>query len=101
TTTNRSSPPDNRARRVSDAMSRPCLVTRRLIRDRFARAALLHWSIRVQCAARAPAIWLRSHAACKLGESDAEPVVDGDVGGEFVVGAAQVLDERVPGRDGA
>jgi hypothetical protein len=36
-----------------------------------------------------------SHGRCEL----VEGCLDGDVGGDFVVAAAQVLDERVPGGD--
>lgn len=41
-----------------------------------------------------------SQATCERAECDTDPVVDGNVGGEFVV-AAQVLHERVAGRDRA
>jgi len=35
----------------------------------------------------------------ELVEGVADPVAGGDVGGEFVVAAAQILDEGVPGGD--
>jgi len=35
----------------------------------------------------------------ELGERDRHSITGGGVGGEFVVTAAQVLDERVPGGD--
>ena len=42
-----------------------------------------------------------SEGAGELGERDADPIMDGHVGGDRVVAAAQVLHERVPGRDSA
>jgi hypothetical protein len=36
----------------------------------------------------------------ELVEGCADPVAGGDVGGEFIVAAAEVLDERVPSGDG-
>jgi hypothetical protein len=41
--------------------------------------------------------WSDSH--CELVEGCAEAVAVRDVGGEFVVAAAQILDERMPGGD--
>jgi hypothetical protein len=42
-----------------------------------------------------------SDADCELCERDAQPVVCGFVGGDFVVAAAQVLHESVPFGQGA
>jgi hypothetical protein len=42
-----------------------------------------------------------SEAVCELAERDADSVVSQQVGCEFVVSATQVLDERVPRRDGS
>ena len=42
----------------------------------------------------------RSDDGRELVEGCAEPVAGGDVDGEFVVTAAQVLDKRVPGSQG-
>ena len=42
-----------------------------------------------------------SEAGREFVERDPDSIMDGDVGGEFVVAAAKVLHERVPGRDGA
>ena len=39
--------------------------------------------------------WSDGHR--ELVEGFAEPVAGGDIGGEFVVAAVQILDERVPG----
>ena len=41
-----------------------------------------------------------SDAGCERVEGDPEPVVGWFVGGDFVVAAAQVLNERVPGGQG-
>jgi hypothetical protein len=48
-----------------------------------------------------PAVALGSDRECKLVERDADSIMDGQVDGELVVAAAQVLHERVPGRDRA
>ena len=42
-------------------------------------------------------VWSDGHG--ELVECRADAVPGGDVGGEFVVAAAQILDERVPGGD--
>ena len=43
--------------------------------------------------------WSDSHR--ELVEGLAEPVAGGGIGGEFVVAAVQILDERVPGGENA
>jgi hypothetical protein len=42
-----------------------------------------------------------SNSQCEVGEGDTESVSFWLFGGDLVVASAQVLDDRVPGRDGA
>ncbi|MDT4964362.1 MAG: hypothetical protein QOF87_4009 [Pseudonocardiales bacterium] len=49
----------------------------------------------------APSAGPDSEAHCEFGDRDTNSIMCGQFGGEFVVATAQVLHERVPGRDGA
>jgi len=59
--------------------------------------AVLRWPIGAQIGAwyRGLTSWSDDHR--EMVEGCAQPVLGGDIGGEFIVTAAEVLDERVPG----
>jgi hypothetical protein len=59
---------------------------------------VLHWLIGAHSRARSRDDWL-SDDHRELIECFVDPVADGDVDGEFVVAAAEVLNEGVPSRE--
>ena len=79
------------------------------VRTQFTRRGLRSWQLPRRCCVDRSdgcgSVWETrdpwSEAVCELGERSPDSIVDGQVGGEFVVAAAQVLHECVPGRDDA
>ena len=86
-----------RRARLSDSRFRYANLARAVLEEvRLDHRAVLHWPIGVRHSAVAEAISL-SDDDRELVEGDAEPVAGGNVGGELVVTAADVLHQSMPG----